>query len=223
MPERLVFTDPDAASDLLTFASRSARMGDGGVRLQARAGTLAMTTAALAPQGLLDRTPTVLGMRAIPIDPEIECDLVVAASALSRGDDDRQVLLPETALAPAWAGISPPRAGWTAAERGIPASVLASRAQYGIASVATRVPTDAGEDAVRLVRADVWGMPDDDLLGLPLGAAFAAFGLGFIGGDETAALRRHEGWSRLTLRRGHVLVRMPRRSGLTPVRATGPR
>lgn len=221
MSERLLFPDPLAAADLLTFAGRASRLGDGAVRLTARGGTLATTTAALAPRGLFDSTPTVLGLRALPVDPELECDLVVEASALRAADDDRAaVILPETALAPAWAGIAPPRTGWE--PRGeIAAAHLAARAQWGIAAVAETVPTDAGEDAVRAVRAQVWGEVDDTLEGLPLGVAFAAFALGFIGGAEQARVLASGPWTRIALARGHVIVRGPSVSGLTPVRSTG--
>lgn len=221
MSERLLFPDPLAAADLLTFAGRAARLGEDAVRLTAGGGTLATTAAALAPRGLFDATPTVLGLRALPVDPELECDLVVAASALHTAADDRTaVVLPETALAPAWAGIAPPRAGWE--PRGeIAAAQLAARAQWGIAAVAEAVPTDAGEDAVRAVRARVWGEVDETLAGLPLGVAFAAFTLGFIGGSEQARVLASGPWTRIALARGHVIVRGPSVSGLTPVRPTG--
>ena len=82
MSQRLIFADAPAAADALTFAGRAARVGDGAVRLRASEGTLAMTSAPFAPRGLFDSTPTVLAMRALPVDPELVCDLVVEASAL---------------------------------------------------------------------------------------------------------------------------------------------
>jgi len=221
MSQRLIFPDAEAAADALTFASRTSRLGDSGVRLQAANGTLAMTSAPLAPRGLLDATPTVLALRALPVDPELVCDLVVEAPLLvAAPDDDRAVILPEVAVSPAWAGVAPPKGGWEAAGT-LRAAVLAARAQFGIASVAEAMPADPGEDVVRTVRAAVWGAPDDQLAGLPLGAAFAAFALGFIVGEEDARLLTAGPWSRLTLTRGHILVRGPQRIGLGPVRATG--
>lgn len=221
MSERVVFPDPHAAADALTFAGRAARLGDGAVRLQAASGTIAMTCAPLAPRGLLDTTPTVLAMRALPVDAELECDVVVEASAVSVAPDDATALvLPAVGLSPAWAGVSPPRAGWSHGA-GLAAATLAASAQWGIAAVAEAVPADPGEDAVRAVRATVWGEPDAALDGLPRGAAFAAFGMGFIVGEETARVLTSGPWTRLTLDRGHVLVRGPVRMGLTPVRETG--
>ena len=194
MSQRLIFPDAQAAADALTFASRTSRLGDGGVRLQAANGTLAMTSAPLAPRGLLDSTPTVLALRALPVDAELVCDLVVEAQVLvAASDDDRAIVLPEVAVSPAWAGVAPPRGGWEATGT-IPAAALAARAQYGIAAVAEAMPADPGEDVVRTVRASVWGAPDAQLEGLPLGAAFAAFALGFIVGEEDARLLTAGSW-----------------------------
>ena len=221
MSQRLVFADAHAAADALTFAGRTAPLGDGAVRLSAQNGILAMTSAPLAPRGLFDATPTILGMRVLGVDPELVCDVVVEATRLALAPDDaRAVVLPETGLSPSWAGISPPRSGWTPAPP-LAAAVLASRAQWGIAEVAESVPNDAGEDAVRAVRAAVWGRHDEALDGLPLGTAFAAFALGFIGGEEEAQVRTAGSWTRVTLARGHVIVRGPARVGLTDVRTTG--
>lgn len=221
MPDRLLFADPEFAADALTFAGRASRLGEDAVRLQAGGGVLAMTAAALAPQGIGDATPTVLGMRALSVDAELICDLVVTASALRADPDDpRAVMLPETSLAAAWAGIAPPRSGWTAAP-GIAASTLGEKAHGGMARVARAMPTDPGEDVVRTVRATIWGAPEPELGDLPLGAAFAAATLGFISGEETVRVFTAPRWTRLSLRRGHVLVRGPVASGLTPVRSTG--
>lgn len=221
MSQRLIFADAPAAADALTFAGRTARVGDGAVRLSATGGTLMMTSAPFAPRGLFDSTPTVLAMRALPVDPELVCDLVVEASELLGADDSAdQLQLPETALSPSWAGVSPPRGGWEQAGS-VAASVLAARAQWGIAAVAEALPQNPGEDAVRAVRAAVWGVPDDALGGLPLGVAFAAFTLGFIGGEEDATVRTSGSWTRVSLRRGHIIVRGPARVGMSAVRATG--
>lgn len=220
MSPSLRFTDPQSAADALTFARRAVPLGDGAVRLQASNGVLVATSAPLAPRGLLDATPLVLGIRTFAVDPELVCDLVVEASALQAGVDDARLTLPDSAVSAPWAGVSPPRTDWVQVG-GVSASTLAARAQIGIAEVAQGVPKDAGEDAVRVVRAAVWGRTDDALEGLPLGVSFAAHALGFIAGAEEAVLRTSGVWSRLTLARGHVLTRGPVRAGLTEVRATG--
>lgn len=221
MPARLVLADAESAADVRTFAARAALLTEDAVRLQAASGVLAITAAPLAPRGLGDPTPTVLALRTVAADPELVCDLVVVASALQPDtSDDRALLLPETGLAPAWAGVSPPRGGWVEV-RTVDAAALAARAHAGIARVAEAVPTDAGEDVVRAVRAAVWGVPDDSVADLPLGAAFGAVALGFVGGAETVRVLASGPWRRLAFRRGHVIVRGPAVTGLQPVRSTG--
>lgn len=221
MSQRLIFPDAHAASDALTFAGRTRQLGDGAVRLRAADGVLVMTSAPLAPRGLFDATPTVLGMRMLPVDPDLVCDIVVDAQSLAGATGEATAVeLPDVAVSAPWTGVTPPRSGWDEVA-GIRASVLASRAQWGIASVAEAMPQNPGEDVVRSIRASVWGAPDDALGGLPLGTAFAAFALGFIAGDEEARVRTAGPWTRLTLERGHVIVRGPVRTGLTDVRSTG--
>lgn len=220
MTPQLLLADPDTAKDVLTFTGRAARVSDEGVRLQAHQGVLALTTAVLAPQGLFDQTPTILAMRIVRADPELECDLVI--DALRSTDDPQRLALPETALSPAWAGVAPPRQGW-ALESTLPASVIAQRAQWGISAVAHGAGPRSGEEAVRALRASIWGEPDDDFGGLPRGVAFAADALGFISGEEDVPVTRSGRWTRLAFRRGHVLARGPVASGLTGVRATGTR
>ena len=204
---------------MLTFVGRANRISDEGVRLQAANGVLALSAAALAPHGLFDQTPTILAMRIVHADPELECDIVVQSLAVT--DDARMLELPQTGLSPAWAGIAPPRSGWEEGST-VPASVIAQRAQWGIAAVARGATPGAGEEAVRALRAAIWGEPDEALGGLARGVAFAADAFGFISGEEEVRITRTGRWTRLAFRRGHVLTRGPVATGLTAVRGTGP-
>ncbi|MCI1018001.1 hypothetical protein HWD99_05135 [Microbacterium sp. C5A9] len=218
MPQQLLLADSDTSKDVLTFVGRALRISDEGVRLQASNGVLALTAAALAPHGLFDHTPTVLAMRIVHADPELECDVVVGS--LTATDDDRALSLPETGLSPAWAGVAPPRGPWQPTTS-IAASVIAQRAQWGISAVARGATPGSGEEAVRALRAAIWGEPDEDLGGLPRGVAFAADAFGFISGDEQVPVTVSGRWTRLAFRRGHVLARGPVATGLTAVRGTG--
>lgn len=218
MPHPLLLADSETAKDVLTFVGRATRITDEGVRLQAAGGVLALTTAALAPQGLFDQTPTILAMRIVRADVELECDIVI--DQLEATDEAHRLTLPETGLSPAWAGVAPPRGGW-AAEATLDASVIAQRAQWGISAVARGAAPGSGEEAVRALRASIWGEPDEDLAGLPRGVAFAADAMGFISGQEQVAVSRSGRWTRLAFSRGHVLARGPVASGLTSVRGTG--
>lgn len=218
MQPRLILADADTARDVLTFFGRATLISDDGVRMQGDQGVLAISAAALAPQGLFDQTPTVLAMRVVHVDPELQCDIVV--DELSAADDERMLTLPETGRSPAWAGVAPPRGGW---ERigALDASMIAQRAQWGISAVARGNTPGAGEEAVRALRAAIWGEPDEDLAGLPRGVAFAAHAFGFISGDESVPITASGRWTRLGFRRGHVLTRGPMATGLTAVRGTG--
>jgi hypothetical protein len=217
--QRLVLSDSDTAKDVLTFLGRANQISDDGVRIQASGGVLAMTSAALAPQGLFDQTPTILAMRIVHADPELQCDIVV--DELSADEEDERALgLPETGRSPAWAGIAPPRGGWEHTGE-LAAATVANRAQWGISAVARGATPGAGEEAVRALRAAIWGEPDEDLGGLPRGIAFAAHAFGFISGEEQVSVTVSGRWTRLAFRRGHVLSRGPVATGLTAVRSTG--
>lgn len=188
------------------------------MRLQSADGVLVLTSAALAPQGLFDQTPTILAMRIVHADPELSCDLVV--DSLSEGASPVELQLPDTGRAPAWAGVAPPRGGWQHVAD-LPVSVISERAQWGISAVAHGSPEGSGEEAVRTLRARIWGEPDEDLLGLPRGVAFAAQAFGFISGPEQVRMTESGRWTRLAFKRGHVLSRGPAVRGLTAVRETG--
>lgn len=208
------------------------------MRLIAGSGVLAVYVAVLYPAGLLDESPTVLGLRTFALVNQDSFDAVVplqslttrverALSAVASGptlpvpDDapasDRRAVgtaaevtltLPAEVHTVTWAAISPPRGGWTA----LPATtvdLLDRVARSGIAEVAAAVPTGTGEQIVHRVRSDVWGKPIRGLDHVPAGAAFAALSLGFLGedGDESIAIRETGPWTRLTTKRGHVLVK----------------
>lgn len=219
MHTRLVLADPPTARDVLTFLGRANQVSDDGVRLQASGGVLALTAAALAPEGLFDQTPTILAMRIVHADPELQCDIVV--DELSPDDDERMLRLPETGRSPSWAGIAPPRGGWQRSAQ-LDAATVAQRAQWGISAVARGAGQGSGEEAVRALRAAVWGEPDEDIGGLPRGVAFAAHAFGFISGEEQVPVTVSGRWTRLGFRRGHILTRGPVATGLTAVRGTGP-
>ncbi|MEJ1086989.1 hypothetical protein WDU99_01510 [Microbacterium sp. Mu-80] len=218
MTRPLVLADAQTARDVLTFAGRAAKASSDGVRLQGADGVLVLTAAALAPQGLFDQTPTVLAMRIARADPELRCDIVV--DELTPGAAPTELTLPDTGRAPAWAGVSPPRDGWQLVGE-LAAQTIAERAQWGISAVAHGSPDGAGEDAVRALRARIWGEPEDALLGLPRGVAFAAHAFGFISGAERVRVTQSGRWTRVAFGRGHVLSRGPAVQGLTAVRGTG--
>lgn len=219
MSLELTLTDRPSLADLRVLLSRAARIEDGSVRLIAAGRVLAVYVAALYPVGLLDETPTVLGLRTFALAEQAELDEVVPIGSLAQrlerllgetpegSSDPVRVQLPPGVHTVTWTAISPPRGGWRPLGSVEPER-LEIVARAGIDQVAAAVPEATGELAVRRVRSDVWSRPVDEqgLDHVPTGAAFAAFSLGFLG-DDAVALFETGSWTRLTSARGHVLVR----------------
>lgn len=226
MSQSFSLVDLLAVADLQTYLSRAARVEEGSVRLIAGSGVLAVYTAILYPRGLMDETPTVLGLRTFATGEEVEFDVVVPIRSLldrvarvregaeaaqaAEGEGTAgapiEIRLPLEVSTVTWAGISPPRGGWQKVGE-TSSALLQSTARAGVAEVAEAVPTGTGEQLVQRVRAEVWGRPIDDLEYIPAGAAFAADSLGFVGDDDTVTIHETGRWTRLTTRRGHTLVR----------------
>jgi hypothetical protein len=220
MSQSFSLVDSLAVSDLQTYLSRAARVEEGSVRLIGGSGVLAVYSAILYPRGLLDQTPTVLGLRTFAIQAGVEFDAVVPIRSLldriarigesvtagTIPDGPIEVRMPLEVSTVTWAGISPPRGGWRPVGE-TEFAVLEQTAKSGIAEVAEAVPTGLGEQLVQRVRAEVWGRPIEGLEYIPAGAAFAAESLGFLAEGEAVSILETGPWTRLTTKRGHVLVR----------------
>lgn len=218
MVQQLTLADSLSLGDLHTYLQRAGRVEDGSVRLVAGSGILAVYTAILYPRGILDESPTVLGLRTFALFETEDFDAVVPMRSLldrivrARGelgdeDESRPVTMtrPPEVNTVTWAGISPPRGGWRALGE-TDAATLESAARAGIEEVAEAIPTGTGEQLVQRVRSEVWGRGIPNLEYVPTGAAFGAYSLGFLG-DDAVRLFETGPWTRLSTRRGHVLVR----------------
>jgi hypothetical protein len=217
--------DHRSRADLATYVGRAARADpDGAARLvlvrRPGASVLAVYVCPVHGGG----GPTVLGLRtfalaASGLDADAgQLDVVVALSALSDRLARREAS-PVLAVPPAevagvvWAGISPPRAGWSEVGA-VPARELAEVAHRGITEIAAGAPDVAGAPAVAALRARVWGRAvGTGGARLPAGSAFVAHVLGFLtptpqDGDDLA-VRAAGPWRRLTTPGGHVLSRPP--------------
>src|SRR5215218_3638055 len=82
MVQQITLADSLSLGDLHTYLQRAGRVEDGSVRLIAGSGVLAVYTAILYPRGLMDETPTVLGLRTFAIGGEVEFDAVVPIRSL---------------------------------------------------------------------------------------------------------------------------------------------
>ncbi|WP_199190343.1 hypothetical protein [Cryobacterium sp. N22] len=217
MSQSFSLSDSLSLGDLQVYLSRASRVEDGSVRLVSAAGVLAVYTAILYPRGLLDSSPTVLGLRTFALTEPVELDVVVPVrslldrllrleAAVTDVDAPVTVTVPLQVSSVTWAGITPPRGGWTSHGSASPA-VLEAAAREGIAEVASVIPTGTGEQIVQRVRSEVWGRPIEALDFVPSGAAFAAVSLGFLSADEPVQLFETGPWTRLSTARGHILVR----------------
>lgn len=217
MDRTLDLPDGAALADLQTYLGRADAVERASVRLVGSAGVLAVYTAVLYPAGLLDDTPTVLGLRTVGIDPKQDLDVVVPiasfvdrlnrAGAESTDGGAVRVGIPAEVNTVTWAGVAPPRGGWVPVGQ-TEAGLLTEVAKAGIVEVAEALPHDAGEPLVRRVRADVWSRPIDDAEHVPAGAAFAAHSLGFLKDPvEQIPIYDSGPWTRLSTERGHVLVK----------------
>ena len=219
MTRTFTLVDSLALGDLHVFLGRALRVEDGSVRLIAGSGVLAVYVAVLHPMGLLDESPTVLGLRTFALSSTDVFDVVVPVRSLlmrvegllesaAAADVAEGIVvnLPMEVNTVTWAAISPPRGGWHALP-GIQWDVLDAVACAGIDEVAAAIPTGTGEQIVHRVRSEVWGRPIDVLDHVPSGAAFAALSLGFLHEGDAVSIYESGPWTRLTTKRGHVLIK----------------
>jgi hypothetical protein len=217
MSQTFSLVDSLSLGDLRVFLGRAGRVEDGSVRLIAGSGVLAVYVAVLYPAGLLDESPTVLGLRTFALTERDSFDAVVPVRSLLERlarlqgevvDPNAPVVvtLPMQVNTVTWAAISPPRGGWTALEH-VDGSALEKVPAAGIDEVAAAIPAGTGEQIVHRVRSEVWGRPIGGLEYVPAGAAFAALSLGFLGGQDAVRVYETGPWTRLSTAHGHVLVK----------------
>jgi hypothetical protein len=225
MSRTFTLVDALALADLHVFLGRAQRVDDGAVRIIAGSGVLAVYVSVLYPVGLLDNTPTVLGLRTFAADSDDAFDAIVSVRTLLERvellvESTREtpllsvtVSLPNETKTATWAAISPPRGGWVS-QQPIASTVVDRSAREGIDEVAAAVPTGTGEQIVHKVRSGVWSRSIEGDGNIPAGATFAALSLGFLHEEDTVAVFESGVWTRLSTRRGHVLVK--RRAGSQP-------
>jgi hypothetical protein len=218
MSQTFSLVDSLSLADLHVFLSRAGRVEDGSARLIAGSGVLAVYVAVFYPAGLLDESPTVLGLRTFALTSTDDTfDVVVPLrsflerlaglqGAVVDPTAPVQVRLPMEVNTMTWAAISPPRGGWHALEP-TESARLETVANAGIAEVAAAIPTGTGEQIVHRVRSEVWGRPIDGLEHVPAGGAFAAMTLGFLDADDAVRIYETGPWTRLSTQRGHVLIK----------------
>jgi hypothetical protein len=213
MASTLTFTSTEALLDLETFLQRAARVNNSSARVIAGDGALQVYVGILVPRGLLDRTPTVLGLRVSALAEAAQEDTIVPMEALihrlgaAREAGLSTLTLPSAVPSLAWAAITPPRENWRR-RKGVSTADLHNVAKQGIARVAEAVPENSGEAIVQKVRAEVWGEVLPQAKRIPAGAGFAAEALGFLN-ERSLSVHSNGPWVRLSSKGGYVLVKFP--------------
>lgn len=199
-----------SGTDLATFVARAQRVDpDGSARLVGAGELLAAYASPVNGGG----GPTVLALRVHALLRPTQVDVTVPLVALSdrfarlqRVSGPRELSLPPSQPAGVgWAGLSPPRSGWTSAGE-LGADVLAEVARTGSQRIADGAPAGSGAAAVARLRALVWADPVDGS-DVPAGAAFVLDAFGFLVSPERVAVHENGPWRRLTTSRGYVLSR----------------
>lgn len=207
MSSLLAVPNDRARADLVTFLQRASRFGDGSVRLAAHGEVATVAVPVTVSSGLLDLGATILGVRAIRLERAADFDAVVSAAAVVEAvEAGAEIEVPAAGTMPAWASVSPPRAGWQ-----FVGEVPADAARIGAVEAATRVerelPQSPGEAVVRRVRRAVWA-ERLDAGRLSLGACVALDGLGFLAPTVTTVrVTASGGWTRSATALGDVLER----------------
>jgi hypothetical protein len=216
MTNTFLLQDAHSATDLRTYLARVRVVDDTAVRLIAGGGVLAVYAAVLYPRGLLDASPTILGLRTFAEASGAVFDRVVPPAAISDrlavngpSDATAPISLPDSDVRTSWSGIAPPRSDW---ERigSLSSVALELAARDGAGEVARTIPENTGDLRVQRVRSEVWSRPLDGMEQVPSGLAFAAGSLGFLVGEEEIPLFQSGAWFRASPARGHVLVRTGR-------------
>ncbi len=207
------FIDVETVRDFRTLTAR-ARAGDddGGMRLVGAGRVLAAYVRALGPSMLGEAVPTVLGLRTMALQDDVAIDVTIALGSvldrLARMPAESVVFpVPSVSVTQNWAGVLPPRSGWTL-EGTVPCALLEESARSGIAEVARSLPERAGAPMISSARIAVWGRELDGVPGrLPAGTAFGGFSLGFLEAGTDATIHSNGRWSRISTVRGHILGR----------------
>lgn len=214
----LLLADAQVAADLRTYVMRARAADDGGIRFLAAGRVLAAYVCMMQPKLLGESTPTILGLRTMGLAEPAELDVTVPLAAVSdrlarledrwtgpESESRVELAVPPMTMNHSWSGVSPPKSGWSSVTE-LPGQELIDIAKSGIQEVAEIVPVNPGALIVNNARGAVWGRDIGDT-GVPAGAAFAAYGLGFLNPGQPVQVFRHERWIRLSSSGGHVLVR----------------
>ncbi len=230
--------ETDDLVDLGRYLDRAKRMDpQGAVRLRAYGDVLTVYVAPIFAGEYTDGTSVVLGLRTMALSRPAEFDLTVSISSLAESIQamlagtvveeqlslaDRlanlnskkelvsnEVTLNQDLVAVAWSTETPTRTGWVLGGEMLEAE-LTEIARKGIAEVTETLPSSVGGPIAARVRSEIWSRAIDYKFPIPMGAAFAAAGLGFLTEGELVSWYVSGDWVRLSSQNGHVLAKFAR-------------
>jgi hypothetical protein len=203
----LSLAGPDEAADLGGYLTRLLRF-DKAAAVRVVAAGSAVGVYGAPPFDVL--TLRTLALRSGESTPD--ADITVSAGDLLHAvADDGSLALPRPlAVATAWTGFLPPRAGWQPVGE-LPVAEVETAALAGIAEFKARAEAVPDRERTRAsvdrIAAEIW----DRVLayGLPVRAAHAARAMAFLGQAQsaTAVVRSAGRWLRLDAPYGTVVVR----------------
>jgi hypothetical protein len=178
--------------------------------------------AASQPHTNVSRVARLSGAQ--PGDEHAVDTTVAAGDLLDAMREDGGCPLPKPVAGPSWAGLLPPRTGWTPAGdlslAALGAAVARGVAEFRRRAGAVEAEGHAARAALDALAAEIWDRPLDEARhgDLPLRAAHAVHALGFLGPPDgpPVTVARHRRWLRLDARFGTVAMRLgaPRRARL---------
>ncbi|MFW0184475.1 transcriptional regulator [Rothia sp. CCM 9418] len=223
----LQLVDVNQIKDFKTYLARAKSLdAQASVRLITRGMSVGAYVCALAPETLIDTTPTILGLRALNIASAQTLDTTVEISAvldrLARIDQQKNYLfIPPVVTTASWSGQLPPFSDWAKIGR-TTVGELKKIALDGMNAVDSALPANPGHAVLATVRSRIWSSPmpweaienqeyryTPENYTLPSGIAFAAEVLGFLPpvAHMPVYIYHSEGWIRLSCPMGHVLCK----------------
>ncbi len=214
-----VLADEQTARDLQAYLVRAKRLDpEGLVKLTAFGKVLASYVAPIFAVGLMDESPTIIGLRTSELTLDAEIDTMVPiqsildrlAKLFDENVSEYVIEIPPSSQRAAWAGITAPRSGWVELEA-IKEQELTEIARSGIKEIQETLPTSVGGPIAARIRGEIWGRGVSSQTKVPTGAAFVLAGLGFMTEGELVSVYEADRWVRLSTDFGHVLARQASR------------
>jgi len=229
MNTSFVFPEETDLADLIRYLERAQKLdATGAVRFRAYGDVLTIYVAPIYGGENLESAPLVLGLRTMELAEPAEFDVTVEiAAALEKANGNQpeaefslvkklaqveskskpnQVFLPEQLVQVPWSTETPTRTGWE--QKGeLQQAELTEIARKGVAEVTDTLPASVGGPIAARVRAEIWGRAFDYKFPIPMGAAFALAGLGFLTEGEVVPWYVSGDWVRLSSQHGHVLAK----------------